>query len=121
MITLSPSATTQIDTLCKINNAYVRLALRAGGCAGYSYDWSLDSPTQDDYVVTVGEHGLIMDYDSMLLLGDISLNFVVGIYGSSWEIDSTAATSSCGCGTSVAIKQDGTSKLIDENVGGCNG
>lgn len=108
MITLSPSATNQISMLCKINSAYVRLALRAGGCAGYSYDWSLDSPTQDDFVVKVGEHGLIMDFDSKTLLGDVSLNFVQGIYGSSWEIDSTAATSSCGCGTSVA-------------VGGCNG
>ena len=53
-----------------------------------------------------------MDYDSKTLIGDVSLNFVVDIAGSSWEIDSTAATASCGCGTSVAIKQDG---------GGCNG
>lgn len=112
MITLSPSATNQISMLCKLNNAYVRLALRSGGCAGYSYDWSLDSPTQDDFVVAVGKHGLIMDFDSKTLLGDISLNFIQDIAGSSWEIDSTAATSSCGCGTSVAIKQDG---------GGCNG
>lgn len=108
MITLSPSATNQISMLCKLNNAYVRLALRAGGCAGYSYDWSLDTPTQDDFVVAVGDYGLIMDLHSMLLLGDVSLNFLQSVGGSSWEIKSTSATSSCGCGTSVAI-------------GGCNG
>jgi iron-sulfur cluster assembly accessory protein len=107
MITLSPSATKQIDMLCKINSAYVRLALRAGGCAGYSYDWSLDTPTQDDYVVAIGEHGLIVDFDSKTLLGDVSLNFIQSVAGSSWEINSTAASASCGCGTSVAIKQDG--------------
>jgi iron-sulfur cluster assembly accessory protein len=107
MITLSPNATKQIDMLCKINSAYVRLALRAGGCAGYSYDWSLDTPTQDDYVVAIGEHGLIVDFDSKTLLGDVSLNFIQSVAGSSWEINSTAASASCGCGTSVAIKQDG--------------
>jgi iron-sulfur cluster assembly accessory protein len=111
MITLSPSATHQISMLCKLNSAYVRLALRSGGCAGYSYDWTLDEPTPDDFVVTVGDHGLIMDYYSMLLLGDISLNFIQDIRGSSWEIKSAAATASCGCGTSVSIKQNG----------GCNG
>jgi iron-sulfur cluster assembly accessory protein len=103
MITLSPSATKQIDMLCKINSAYVRLALRAGGCAGYSYDWSLDTPTQDDYVVAIGEHGLIVDFDSKTLLGDVSLNFIQSVAGSSWEINADFATSSCGCGTSVAV------------------
>ena len=112
MITLSPSATQQLNIACSSNQSYIRLALVSGGCVGYSYSWSLDSPTQDDYVVAIGEHGLIMDYDSKTLLGDISLNFIQDIAGSSWEIDSTAATASCGCGTSVAIKQDG---------GGCNG
>lgn len=108
MITLTKSAERQIALICGMNLSYVRLALRSGGCAGYSYSWSLDTPTQDDFVVSVGEHGLIMDYDSKMLLGDVSLNFVVGVYGSSWEIDSASATASCGCGTSVA-------------VGGCNG
>jgi len=89
--------------ICKINSAYVRLALRAGGCAGYSYDWGLDSPTPDDYVVAIGDYGLIIDFDSMLLLGDVSLNFIQDICGSSWEIISDNATSSCGCGKSVAV------------------
>ena len=103
MITLSPNATKQIDMLCKINSAYVRLALRSGGCAGYSYNWSLDTPTQDDYVVAIGEYGLIVDYDSKTLLGDVSLNFIQSVAGSSWEINADFATSSCGCGTSVAV------------------
>jgi iron-sulfur cluster assembly accessory protein len=108
MITLSPSATAQIDMLCKINSAYVRLALRAGGCAGYSYDWSLDSPTQDDFVVNIGDHGLIIDSHSQSLLGDVYINFTEDVFGSSWEIVSAATNGSCGCGKSVAI-------------GGCNG
>lgn len=111
MISLTPSATTQLNIACSSNQAFVRLALAAGGCAGYSYSWSLDSPTPNDYVVPVGEYGLIMDFDSMLLLGDVELNFIVSTFGTSWEIKSAAATSSCGCGKSVAIKQEG----------GCNG
>jgi len=111
MITVTPSATTQLNIACSSNQTFVRLALRAGGCAGYSYSWSLDTPDVSDYVVPIGEYGLIMDYDSMLLLGDVSLNFIMGSFGTSWEIISNNATSSCGCGKSVFIKQDG----------GCNG
>jgi iron-sulfur cluster assembly protein len=103
MISLTPSATTQLNIACSSNQTFVRLALRAGGCAGYSYDWSLDTPNQSDYIVPIGEYGLIMDYDSMLLLGDVSLNFVVDMFGTSWEIISNNATSSCGCGKSVSV------------------
>jgi iron-sulfur cluster assembly accessory protein len=121
MITLTKSAERQIALICGMNLSYVRIALRSGGCAGYSYSWSLDTPTPDDYVVTVGNYGLIVDSHSQSLLGNTLINFIQEISGSSWEISSVSASASCGCGKSVFIKQDGTSKLIDESVGGCNG
>jgi iron-sulfur cluster assembly accessory protein len=121
MITLTKSAERQIALICGMNLSHVRISLRSGGCAGYSYDWSLDTPTQDDCVVSIGDYGLIIDSHSQSLLGDVCINFIQGDFESSWEIDSASATASCGCGKSVFIKQDGTSKLIDESVGGCNG
>ena len=108
MITLTESATKKLHISCALNKSYIRLALRAGGCAGYSYDWSYDTPTLDDSVVKVGDYGLIIDSQSEMLLGDVSLNFIEDIFGSSWEINSASANGSCGCGRSVA-------------VGGCNG
>jgi len=113
MITLSPSAIKQLNIACSSNQSYVRLALRSGGCAGYSYEWSYDDRNEDDALFEIGNYGLIIDSFSQSLLGETTINFIQSAFESSWEIDSAAATGGCGCGKSVFIKQD--------DVGGCNG
>lgn len=124
MITLSPTAIRQLNISCSSNQRYVRLALRSGGCAGYSYDWSYDDIQEGDTLIEVGNYGLIVDPLSQSLLGNTSINFLQELFGSSWEIKSENTSSSCGCGSSIFIQQDGTSKFINSQQGvegGCNG
>jgi iron-sulfur cluster assembly accessory protein len=99
MITLSPSAIKQLNIASALNKSMIRLALRAGGCAGYSYDWSLDTPTQDDSVI---EGCLIVDNVTADLLGSVSIAWQEDMFSSGWNITSEHL-SSCGCGSSVSV------------------
>ena len=99
MITLSLSAIKQLNIASALNKSMIRLALRAGGCAGYSYDWSLDTPTQDDSVI---EDILIVDNVTANLLGDVNIDWKEDLFESGWSITSEHL-SSCGCGSSVSV------------------
>jgi iron-sulfur cluster insertion protein len=99
MITLSPSAIKQLNIASTINKSMIRLALRSGGCAGYSYDWSLDEPTQDDSVI---EGCLIVDHVTADLLGDVNVDWKEDTFSSGWSI-SSEHLSGCGCGSSVSV------------------
>ena len=40
ILTLTASAQNKVKDLCSSNSKYaVRLGIRGGGCAGFSYDW----------------------------------------------------------------------------------
>lgn len=99
MITVSQTATNQLKNLHLIHKCYIRLALRAGGCAGYSYEWSLDQPNLDDSVI--GTY-LIVDTVTESLLGDVNIDWVENAFSSGWNITSKNL-SSCGCGSSVSV------------------
>lgn len=99
MITVTPNAVSHLKILFGLYNSHIRLALRSGGCAGYSYSWSLDSPTQDDSVIS---EYLLVDKTTAALLGTVRIDWVEDTFESGWVVSSDAL-SSCGCGTSVSL------------------
>ena len=110
--TLTEAAQTQIDTICKENNAIaVTLNMKGGGCAGFEYDWGTLNDARD---IEDGSEILSTPKGNNFIIGPHSIMFMVGtvvdfkkdIIGSMFDISNPNAQSSCGCGVSVNFDMD---------------
>lgn len=105
--TLTQSAKTQIDTLCRENGCYaISLNLKGGGCAGFEYDWgTIAHPSEldpgDEIIHTDNAGRLVIGAHSTMFLIGTELDYVKTLVGASFEIRNPNAKSSCGCGVSV--------------------
>lgn len=84
----------------------VFLGIKGGGCAGFSYDWSLKTEEElDDYSDEIIElddtHKLAIDGTSLMYLYGSQINLKQDLFGTVLEISSPSAQSSCGCGESI--------------------
>ena len=79
----------------------LRLAVRAGGCSGFSYEIFFDSDeSADDHVANFGQVTVRVDAASAAQLTGATLNYSGGLQGAGFSIDNPNARSSCGCGQS---------------------
>jgi iron-sulfur cluster assembly accessory protein len=81
----------------------LRVAVRPGGCSGYSYEMFFDSEFADDDVVR--EHGtvkVVVDAASADLLKGATLDYSDGLQGAGFHISNPNATRTCGCGSSFS-------------------
>lgn len=80
----------------------LRLAVRPGGCSGFSYDMFFDA--QIDPTDVVSENGgvrLAVDAESAAMLGGAVVDFKdMGLQGGGFAISNPNQTRSCGCGQS---------------------
>jgi iron-sulfur cluster assembly accessory protein len=109
--TLTEAAETQINTICKEQNAHaITLNLKGGGCAGFEYDWgTINSPEEieeNDHIIETGEGKLVIGSHSIMFLFGTEINYKKDIMGSMFEINNPNAQSSCGCGVSVNFDMD---------------
>ncbi len=106
VITLSDSAITKVtDLLAQEGNdaLALRVAVRPGGCSGYSYEMFFDSETSDDDVVTTqGGVKVVVDSASAELLKGATLEYSDGLQGAGFNISNPNATRTCGCGSSFS-------------------
>ena len=108
MISLTETAIHQLNDLCQSNNKWaVKLSVKGGGCAGFSYDWSfLDTAEdieKDDEIIDIGSHKFVVDGISLMFVLGTRLDYKKEIFGSSFVFENPNAKSSCGCGTSFAF------------------
>lgn len=81
----------------------LRVAVRPGGCSGYSYEMFFDSEiAADDVIKDFGDVKVISDPMSAQLLDGASLDFRDGLMGSGFAIDNPNAERTCGCGSSFS-------------------
>ena len=81
----------------------LRVAVRPGGCSGYSYDMFFDAEVADDDIVrTFGTVKVVVDPESAELIKGATLDFSDGLQGSGFHITNPAATRTCGCGSSFS-------------------
>ena len=110
--TLTEAAKTQINTICKENNAIaVALNMKGGGCAGFEYDWSTISDAQeieegDEIIATPGGNNFIIGSHSIMFMIGTVVDYKKDIMGSMFDITNPNAQSSCGCGVSVNFDMD---------------
>jgi iron-sulfur cluster assembly accessory protein len=106
-VTLSDAATTKVAALLAEEEGGETLALRVavkpGGCSGYSYEMFFDSEVMsDDVVREFGTVKVIVDSASAELLTGSTLDFSDGLQGAGFNITNPNATRTCGCGSSFS-------------------
>jgi iron-sulfur cluster assembly accessory protein len=106
VITLTDGAITKVsDLLAQEGNdaLALRVAVRPGGCSGYSYEMFFDSElTDDDRVAQQGAVKVVVDSASAELLKGSTLEYTDGLQGAGFNISNPSATRTCGCGSSFS-------------------
>ena len=81
----------------------LRVAVKPGGCSGYSYEMFFDSElTDDDVVREFGSVKVAVDSASAELLTGATLDYSDGLQGAGFHITNPNATRTCGCGSSFS-------------------
>ena len=106
-ITLTESATSKVAELLgaeeDAEHLSLRVAVRAGGCSGFSYDMYFDTEvTEDDVTRTFGDVRVVVDKKSIEHLAGSTLDYTDGLQGAGFHITNPNATQTCGCGSSFS-------------------
>jgi iron-sulfur cluster insertion protein len=81
----------------------LRVAVRPGGCSGYSYEMFFDADiAADDAVTERGGVRVVIDPASAPLLGGATLDYKDTLQGAGFHVSNPNATRSCGCGQSFS-------------------
>jgi iron-sulfur cluster assembly accessory protein len=105
-VTLSDAAARKVAALLAqegSDDLALRVAVRPGGCSGYSYEMFFDSDIADDDIVR--EHGgvkVVVDPASAELLKGSTLDYTDGLQDAGFHISNPNATRTCGCGSSFS-------------------
>lgn len=105
-ITLTDTAAAKVaELLAQEGNdkLALRVAVRPGGCSGFSYEMFFDSDiAEDDVLGTFGAVKVVVDPSSAQLLTGATLDFSDGLQGAGFAINNPNATRTCGCGQSFS-------------------
>ena len=106
MITLTDTAATKVKELLDAEGAgelALRVAVRPGGCSGFSYEMFFDGDiASDDEQATFGQVQVVVDSASAQLLEGATLDYKDGLNQAGFAITNPNATRSCGCGQSFS-------------------
>ena len=79
----------------------LRVKVLKGGCAGFSYDFSLEDEKQEgDNVIELSGVTVFIDAETMSMLEGAKLDYVDSLTGAGFKISNPNAASTCGCGQS---------------------
>ena len=107
MITLTDTAARKVAELLEAEGATdlaLRVAVRPGGCSGFSYEMFFDGDfADDDQKTTYSEAvSVVVDSASAQLLEGATLDYKDGLTQAGFSITNPNATRSCGCGNSFS-------------------
>ena len=106
MITLTDTASTKVKELMEAEGnpeLFLRVAVRPGGCSGFSYEMFFDTDvTGDDQTVDFGGVKVVVDPASAQWLTGASLDYKDGLQGAGFAINNPNAQRTCGCGQSFS-------------------
>ena len=106
MITLTDSAASKVKDLIDAEgepNLALRVAVRPGGCSGFSYEMFFDTDVAaDDNLTDFEGVRVVVDASSAELLQGATLDYKDGLQGAGFAIENPNAQRSCGCGKSFS-------------------
>ena len=105
-VTLTNAAVAKITALLAQegdDSLVLRVAVRPGGCSGYSYEMFFDSElSEGDIVRTFGSVRVAVDPESAELIKGATLEYRDGLQEAGFHIVNPNATRTCGCGSSFS-------------------
>ena len=105
-VTLTDLATTKVAELLAqedTDDLALRVAVRPGGCSGFSYEMFFDADVADDDVVReFGTVRVVVDAASADLLKGSTLDYSDGLQGAGFHVTNPNASRTCGCGSSFS-------------------
>ncbi|MCU0267808.1 MAG: iron-sulfur cluster insertion protein ErpA [Acidimicrobiales bacterium] len=106
MITLTDTAAVKVKDLIAQEGdeaLMLRVAVRPGGCSGFSYEMFFDSEQEaDDVTVDYDGVKVVVDPSSAQLLDGATLDYKDGLQGAGFAINNPNAQRTCGCGQSFS-------------------
>ena len=106
MITLTDQASGKVKELMEAEGnpeLYLRVAVRPGGCSGFSYEMFFDTEiASDDVIREFGGIKVVVDPASDQWLEGASLDYKDGLQGAGFAINNPNASRTCGCGQSFS-------------------
>lgn len=105
-VTLTDAAIAKVADLISQEDSpelALRVAVRPGGCSGYSYEMFFDSDLSDEDIVrTFGTVKVVVDPESAELIKGATLDYKDGLQEAGFHITNPNATRTCGCGSSFS-------------------
>jgi iron-sulfur cluster assembly protein/iron-sulfur cluster insertion protein len=106
-ITLTDAAASKVAELLAAetdaDQLALRVAVKAGGCSGFSYDMFFDTEVaEDDEIRTYGGVRVVVDAKSVPHLLGATLDYSDGLQDAGFHISNPNATQTCGCGSSFS-------------------
>ncbi len=106
MITVTEAAAGKVKQLLDEEgdeSLALRVAVRPGGCSGFSYEMFFDGEMDDtDQAVEFGKVRVVVDPTSAQLLVGATLDYKDGLQQTGFSIDNPNAQRTCGCGQSFS-------------------
>jgi iron-sulfur cluster assembly protein len=103
-VALTEAAVKQVKQLMEsqsLQNVYLRMGVKGGGCSGLSYSLEFDNETGPrDKKFDVDGVQVVCDAKSYLYLNGTTLDYVMQGLTGGFTFVNPNAKSSCGCGTS---------------------
>jgi len=109
MIQVSDVAKTRIAQLMSdegydVNQDYVRVGVKSGGCSGLSYELKFDKALQEtDKLFETNAVKIVVDKKSFLYLVGTTLEYSGGLNGKGFVFNNPNANRTCGCGESFSL------------------
>jgi iron-sulfur cluster assembly protein len=105
-LALTEKAVTQVKQLLeaqKLENVYLRMGVKGGGCSGLSYSLEFDSEVgPHDKKFDIDGVQVVCDKKSYIYLNGTTLDYVMQGLTGGFTFVNPQAKSSCGCGTSFS-------------------
>lgn len=106
MISVTSSAASKVKELLKAegeDGMALRIAVRPGGCSGYSYEMFFDSEKNEtDSILEQEGIYVTVDNESVKLLAGATLDYADGLNSTGFKITNPNNTRTCGCGQSFS-------------------
>jgi iron-sulfur cluster assembly accessory protein len=106
LIALTDSAAVKVKQLIEAegdSSLALRVAVRPGGCSGFSYEMFFDGDVAtDDLAAEFGGIRVVSDPSSAQLLTGATLDYKDGLTDAGFAINNPNASRTCGCGQSFS-------------------
>lgn len=109
MIKISPTAKSKIAQLMteegfNVEQDFIRVGVKSGGCSGLSYELTFDNKTtESDKIFEDNQVKIVVNKKSFLYLIGTTLEYSGGLNGKGFVFNNPNANRTCGCGESFSL------------------